>query len=253
MPSDSTRANLQGPYPARGTRDITYARTMNAETLNEQRTRTHAIVEGALLGDIAIVFLMMRVYLPLPVVRTLLRTLGTVPLVMLTQRRGLKITILAAIASYILFSALVGPILALSAIDIAVSGMLVGLGRKWGIGPALNTLWTGVVYTILDLLLPTIASLIIFRYPIKKLVESARHFVRLIFQFLSWILHGAHASAATIHEVHTWQSSAVAHWFLVWLGILLLYGLLNQYLAVLVTHIVLNQLPNEILQERKAA
>ncbi len=226
---------------------------MNAETLNERRTRTHAIVEGALLGDIAIVFLMMRVYLPLPVVRTLLHTLATVPLVMLTQRRGVKITILAAIASYILFSALVGPILALSAIDIAVSGMLVGLGRTWRIGPVFNTLWTGVVYTILDLLVPTIVSLIILRYPIKKLIESARHFVRLIFQIVTWGLHQVHASLATIHQVHGWQTSAVSHWLFVWLGILLLYGLLNQYLTVLVTHIVLNQLPDEILEQRKAA
>lgn len=223
------------------------------ETLDERRDRTHAIVEGALLGDIAIVLLMMRVYLPLPVVRTLLRTLGTVPLVMLTQRRGVRITILAAIASYILFSALVGPILALSAIDIAVSGMLVGLGRRWRIGPALNTVWTGVVYSILDLLLPTIASLIIFRYPINKVIGTARHFVHLIFQIVLWVMKQSHASAATMHEFHVWEATAVSDWLLVWLGILLLYGLLNQYLTVLVTHIVLNQLPQEILEQRKAA
>jgi hypothetical protein len=226
---------------------------MNAESLDERRNRTHAIVEGALLGDIAIVFLMMRVYLPLPVVRTLLRTLGTVPLVMLTQRRGLRITILAAIASYILFSALVGPILALSAIDIAVSGMLVGLGRRWRIGPALNTLWTGVVYSILDLLLPTIASLIIFRYPIKKVIGTARHFVHLIFQIVLWVLKHNHPTAATLHQFHALEAAAVSDWLFVWLGILLLYGLLNQYLTVLVTQIVLNQLPQEILEQRKAA
>ena len=108
--------------------------------LLRRRSRTHAIVEGALLGDIAIVFLLMRVYLPLPVVRTLLRTIASVPFVMLVQRPGLRVAILAAIASYILFSALVGPLLGLSAIDIAVAGILIGLGRKVGLPTLLNTI-----------------------------------------------------------------------------------------------------------------
>src|SRR5438270_4543892 len=119
---------------------------MDQETLLARRDRTHAIVEGALLGDIAIVFLLMRVYLPVPIVRTILRTFAAVPMVMLMQRRGIKLTILASIASYVLFSALVGPILALAAIDVAVSGILLGIGRKAGLSMAVNTLWTGVAY-----------------------------------------------------------------------------------------------------------
>src|SRR5947209_2292459 len=91
---------------------------MNREALLKQQDRTRAIVEGALLGDIGIVFLLMRAFLPLPGVRQILRAVATVPFVMLVQRRGLRLTILAAIASYILFSALVGPILALAAVDI---------------------------------------------------------------------------------------------------------------------------------------
>jgi hypothetical protein len=126
--------------------------------LLRRRSRTHAIVEGALLGDIAIVFLLMRVYLPLPVVRTLLRTIASVPFVMLVQRPGLRVAILAAIASYILFSALVGPLLGLSAIDIAVAGILIGLGRKVGLPTLLNKIWAAVAYAILDLIIPTIAS-----------------------------------------------------------------------------------------------
>src|SRR4051794_34495263 len=93
---------------------------MNEEALLRRRDRTHAIVEGALLGDIAIVFLLMRVYMPILIVRTLIRAVASVPFVMLTQRRGLRVAILAGIASYVLFSALVGPILALAAVDVAV-------------------------------------------------------------------------------------------------------------------------------------
>src|SRR5579859_8198259 len=155
---------------------------VDQESLLKRRGRTHAIVEGALLGDIAIVFLLMRVYLPLPVVRTLTRTVATIPFVMLVQRRGIKLTFLAAVASYILFSALVGPLLALTALDIAMAGLLAGIGRHAGLNVGWNTLWTGPVYAILDLVLPTIASIYVLRFPIKTLVQSARNFVKLLFR-----------------------------------------------------------------------
>ncbi|MDQ2743165.1 MAG: YybS family protein [Chloroflexota bacterium] len=227
--------------------------SMDEQTLAERRDRTHAIVEGALLGDIAIVFLMMRVYLPLPVVRTLLRTLAAVPFVLLLQRRGLKITILATIASYILFSALVGPLLALTAVDVAVAGMLVGLGRSRGIPPAVNVLWTGVIYTILDVLFPTVASIFLFRFPVKTLISTARHAVKLVFQIARGGLHVVHAPASVIHSSHAWENWAVSHWLIVWLGVILVYGLLNMYLTVLVSEIVLNQLPEETQAKRRAA
>jgi hypothetical protein len=227
-------------------------RVADDNSLLRRRDRTHAIVEGALLGDIAIVFLLMRVYLPVPVVRTLLRTLAAVPFVMLVQRRGIKLTILASIASYILFSALVGPILALTAIDIAVSGVLVGIGRQRGIGVGLNTLWTGVAYAVLDLIIPTIASVFIFQYPISKLVQTARHFVRLIFKGLIYILQGIGAPHAVLTEVRGWENPAVAHWQIIWVAVMILVGILNMYLVALVSEMVLKQVPEGTLARQEA-
>jgi hypothetical protein len=226
---------------------------MNQETLARRRDRTHAIVEGALLGDIAIVFLLMRVFLPLPGVRTILRTFAAVPLVMLTQRRGVKLTILAAIASYILFSALVGPILAIAAIDVAVSGILLGIGRKFGWNPILNTLWTGVAYAFLDLVVPTIATVIIFRYPVKTLVAAARHFVRLIFNVLIWLMKSINLPHSAITTVNSWEGPAVNHWQYIWVATMIVYGLLTMYLVVLVVEIVLRQLPPNTLARQRAA
>ena len=221
-------------------------------SLLRRRDKTHAIVEGALLGDIAIVFLLMRVYLPVPVVRTLLRTLAAVPFVMLVQRRGLKLTILASIASYILFSALVGPILALTAIDIAVSGVLVGVGRERGLGVGLNTLWTGVAYAVLDLMIPTILSVFIFQYPISKLVETARHFVKLMFKGLLYVLQVIGAPQSVLRDVRGWEGPAVDHWQFVWVGVMILVGILNMYLVALVSEMVLKQVPPDLLERQEA-
>lgn len=234
-------------------RCIRYALGMNRETLLRRRDRTHAIVEGALLGDIAIVFLLMRAFLPLPGVRQLLRAIATVPFVMLTQRRGVRLTILAAMASYILFSALVGPLLALAAVDIAVAGILAGIGRKFGPSPAVTVIWTGVVYSILDLLIPTIASVYIFQYPIKKLAQAARNFVNLVFNFVLFAFRGAHASAATIHSINVVKAWSSSHWLVPWFGSLALLGLLTMYLAVLVAETVLRQIPDQTLARRQLA
>jgi uncharacterized protein YybS (DUF2232 family) len=226
---------------------------MNQEHLLRRRDRTRAIVEGALLGDIAIVFLLIRVYLPVLVVRTLIRTLATVPFVMLTQRRGLRMTILAAIASYVLFSALVGPILALTAIDIAIAGILLGIGRKAGLGVGLNTLWTGPVWAILDLVIPTVIGIFVFRVPIKDLEKSAHNFVHVSLNAATWFLGKLGATPSTIHQVKGWEPALSSHWQLTWLGVMVLYGLLNMYLSALVADMVLKQIPEETLSRQKVA
>jgi uncharacterized protein YybS (DUF2232 family) len=226
---------------------------MNREALLRRRERTRAVVEGALLGDIMIVFLLMRAFLPLPGVRQLLRAVATVPMVMLTQRRGLRLSILAALASYILLSALIGPLLALAAIDAAVAGILAGLGRRAGLGITLNVLWTGPIYAFLDLILPTVASVFIFRYPVKTLSDAARNFVKSAFNALYWLLDGFGASRPLLHDVNSWKSWAADHWQLPWVASLVLYGLLTMYLAVLVAEAVLKQIPDQTMERQKAA
>jgi hypothetical protein len=226
---------------------------VNREVLAQRRDRTHAVVEGALLADIAIVFLLMRAFLPLPGVRQLLRALATVPFVMLMQRRGLRLTILAAIASYILLSALIGPLLALAAIDIAVAGFLAGLGRKMGLGVGLNTLFTGPIYAFLDLVLPTIASVIIFQYPVKKLIQGARNFVKLIFSFFANVAQGLGASPALVHHINDAKAWSAEHWVVPFLASYIVYGWLTMYLAVLIADVVLRQLPAQTLARQRAA
>jgi len=226
---------------------------MAEETLERRRDRIHAIVEGALLGDIAIVFLLMRAFLPVLFLRPILLALAAVSFVMLLQRRGVRMTILASIAAYILFSALVGPILAIKAIDTAVAAVLIGLGRKAGLGAALNTLWTGPVYALFDLIIPTVAGIIIFRYPVKDLIKSAQNFVHLVFNALRFVLDGFHASPSVLHQVRSWEAVGVSHWQYGWLGTMVLYGWLNMYLVAIVAEMVLKQIPVQTLVRQRAA
>jgi hypothetical protein len=226
---------------------------MNRESLGKRRDRTHAIVEGALLGDIAIVFLLMRAFLPIPGARQLLRAIATIPFVVLAQRRGVGLAVLAAVASYILFSALVGPILGLAAVDVAVAGILIGFGRRLGLGPVVNTLFTGPVYALLDLLIPTVISVVIFRYPVGKLIQAARNFIRAAFNLLIFLANGVNVPHSSISAIDDWKAWAVLHWQVAWFASLAVVGILTTYLAVLVAEIVLRQIPVPALEVRRPA
>ena len=224
---------------------------MNREVLLERRDRTHALVEGALLTDIAIVFLLMRAYLPVLFVRPVLLAIATVPIVMLMQRRGFKITVLAGIAAYILFSALVGPLLAFAAINAVIAGIFVGFGRQIRLNPVINTFVAGFLYAVFDLILPQIIGVIVFRYPIHDLIKSAQNFVAESFKFLEWLATRFHVSPAVIHQLQVWEKPVEQHWQWAWFGLWVFNGITTMYLAVLVVEITLNRVPRYTLQRQR--
>lgn len=226
---------------------------MHEEFLLERRQRTHAIVEGALLGDIALVFLLMRAYLPVLFIRPILFAFATVPIVMLLQRRGVKVTILSGVASYLLLSALVGPLLAFAAVNVALAGGLIGIGRRIGFGAGLNTLIMGPLYGVLDYLVPTVISVIVFRYPVHDLIKSAQNSIDLSFRLFRSVLSFAHAPPSLLHQLPEWQRTAVHDWQVVLVVVFLILGSLNIYLGALVSEVVLNQVPEATLSRQRAA
>ncbi|MGI8826412.1 MAG: hypothetical protein ACR2JC_12340 [Chloroflexota bacterium] len=226
---------------------------MSQNALLQRRHRTHALVEGALLTDIAIVFLLMRAYLPVLFVRPVLLAIATVPIVMLVQRRGFKITILAGIAAYILFSALVGPILSFAVVNACIAGMLVGLGRRIGLHPVVNTIFTGVIYGIVDLIIPQIVGVFVFRYPVHDLVKSAQNFVGVLFRFSRFVATRVHAPSPMMHDLHIWEKPVQEHWQYAWFGLWVFNGITTMYLAVLVVHVVLRRVPEYTLAHQRAS
>jgi len=224
---------------------------MNQDALLRRREHTHALVEGALLTDIAIVFLLMRAYLPVLIVRPTLLAIATVPIVVLVYRRGVKTTIVACIAAYVLFAALVGPLLAIAVMHITIAGVLLGLGRRAGLPAWLNLLWAGPLYGLLDVVLPTVITVIIFRYPVHYLVDSAKNAIRLSLRFVEWLLTQVHVSRAVVHDVHGWQQPLVTHWQIPWLVLTLIFaGYGTLILITLVVEIVLSRVPEDTLERQ---
>ena len=170
---------------------------------------------------------------------------------MLMQRRGFKITFLAGIAAYILFSALVGPLLAFAAINAVAGGIYVGFGRQIRLNPVINTFVAGFLYAVFNLILPQIIGVIVFRYPIHDLVKSAQNFVAETFKFLEWLAARFHASPAAIHQLQAWEKPVEQHWQWAWFGLWVFNGLTTMYLAVLVVQITLSRVPKYTLQRQR--
>ena len=250
------------------------SRPATRRDIASRRDRTHALVEGALLTDIAIVFLLMRAYLPILFVRPVLLAFAAVPIAMLVQRRGFKLTVLATIAAFILFSALVGPLLGIAVLNAAIAGSLVGLGRRVGLNIALNLLWSGVVYSFAYIMLPTVLSVIIFRYPVGKLIKGGKNFIDLMFRLIRFtgermlnilrqLLTAFHAPAGALHQITVWQGGLqhirtferplLDHWQITWMISSIIYGILTMYLIVIVIEIVLRRVPDQTLERQRAA
>ena len=71
-----------------------------------------AITESALLMDVTVLLVLLRVLFPVPGLQGIIRLACPIPFVLLALRRGPRAGIVATVASFVLLSCFVGPILA---------------------------------------------------------------------------------------------------------------------------------------------
>jgi hypothetical protein len=143
-----------------------------------RNTKNRRIVEGALLADIAVVLLLGRVYIPIPVVRTVWRLLAGAPFVLLAERQGIRVTVMSGLVAYALMTALVGPTLALTVLDTAFAAIIIALAVRWRWPRVMVAVVGGLIYAVCDVIVPTILLAMLFRLPISTLVQGVRTAMR---------------------------------------------------------------------------
>jgi Predicted membrane protein (DUF2232) len=154
-------------------------RTANSQELGHpDPSKNRRIVEGALLADIAVVLLLGRIYLPIPVVRTIWRLLAGTPFILLAQRQGIRATIMSGIVAYLLMTALVGPTLALAALDTAFAAIIIAAAIHWKWPRLVTAIVGGLIYAACDIVVPAILFAILFRVPISTVVGAFRNGMR---------------------------------------------------------------------------
>ena len=222
-----------------------------------QASRNRQIVEGALLADIAVVLLLGRIYLPIPIVRTMWRLLAGAPFVLLAQRQGIRVTIMSGIVAYLLLTALVGPTLALTALDTAFAAIIIAVALHFRWPRAVTAVIGGFVYAVCDIVVPTVIFTVLFRIPISTLVNAIRNAMHGIFRVSSQILDAVNSALTSIFGPSAPQFPAVGfrafgysttsfvlgHWVVFALIAALIAGVANVYAYQAASELVLDRLP----------
>lgn len=233
----------------------------------DNSTRNRQIVEGALLADIAVVLLLGRVYLPIPIVRTAWRLIAAAPFVLIAQRQGIRTAIMSGIVAYLLLTALIGPTLALTALDTAFAALIVAAALHWHWPRTVTAIVGGLVYAACDIVIPTIFFAAVFRVPIITIVHDARNGTRGAFRVISEIvqaidrglrsLFGSGAPQLPYRAIQDFGYAAtaflVAHWILFALIIAACMGVVNIFAYHAASDLVLDRLPASIRQKQVAA
>jgi hypothetical protein len=221
-------------------------------------SRNRALVEGALLADIAVVLLLGRVYLPIPIVRTLWRFLAGVPFVLLMRRQGLKTTLMAGLVTYVLLSVLTGPILALPALDTLFAALIVSYGIRWRLPKLCVALAGGALYAVFDVVAPTIAFMLVLRVPLSIVIGDIRTSLNTAVKalimgltVLNHILHGVPVLSGRVplirtmlvqHLLERGVTFLMVHWIWFALGSAVIYSIINVYGYGLVADLILDRL-----------
>ena len=134
------------------------------------------ITESALLMDVTVLLALLRVLLPIPGLQGLIRLACPIPFVLLALRRGTRAGLVATVASCVLLSTFVGPLLAVE--QLVVFG---GLGTlfAWASKRRLNIVLVVVVgatlYGVLYLLPPFLFSLAILKIDLGRTLHDVQH------------------------------------------------------------------------------
>ena len=238
---------------------MTAAEPSSPHAISAQRvsSRNRQIVEGALLGDIAVVLLLGRVYLPIPGVRTIWRLLAGAPFVLLAERQGIRVLIMSGIVSYLLLTALVGPTLALTALDTAFAAFLLAIADLWRWPRWLVVPVMGLVYAVSDIVVPTILFAFLFRVSLSTLAGTAtnagRNGIRVLSGMLRAFNHGLAAILGhsgpriPVGMIQTLGYDVVAgvaaHWVITALVAAVILGVANVVGYAAAAEVVLARLP----------
>lgn len=238
-----------------------------APRTDARSTRNRQIVEGALLGDVAVVLLLGRIYLPIPIVRTIWRLLAAGPFVLLAQRQGIRVTIMSAVVSYLLMTALVGPTLALTALDTAFAAIIIAAALRWRWPRPVIALIGGLIYGALDIVLPTIVLTVLFRIPVATLVGDFRTAIRgavrvgaQMMETVNSMLRGVFGPRAPQFPAAGFRgfgydltAFVVGHWLTFALIAAAVMGMANIYAYHTAANLVLDRLPSSARMKQAPA
>ena len=212
-----------------------------------------ALVEAALLLDIVVVLCLVRTFVPIPLFQGIVRLFCPTPFVLLGLRQGFRTTVIAAVGSYVVLSALVGPIFG---VQILVYGLLgavyAGAARArvhYTVAVLFGSLIYGAYVGVLTVGFPLLLGIVNLHVSPGVLIDDIK-------QGLVSIGHGLGSfqlGPLTLHHV-TWLRNLyhwmLQHWIAGLVFITLFNGIVNGWLFLYLTREILARIDRGIRYDR---
>jgi len=222
------------------------------------------IAESALLMDITVLLSLLRVLVPIPGFQGLIRLACPIPFIVLVLRRGPRAGLIATVASCVLLSAFVGPLLAVQ--QLVVFG---GLGTffAWAsrrrIGPAVVVVVGATIYGLLYLLPPFLFSLAVLHIDLGKTLHDVQRQAHSFLDGLSNLqvlgapighgfvstLSGFGPGRALLDGLHGIALTGLTHPLATLVLFFAGYSLLNVWAYLVVSIELYRRLPPEVRQD----
>lgn len=174
---------------------------------------------------------------------------------------------MSGIVGYVLMTALVGPTLALTVLDTALAAILITVANQWHSPRVVTALVGGLIYAVMDVVIPTIAFAFLLRIPMNTIIGDLRNgmhsAVKLLVRVLdvlnrvsSTVLGGSAPRIPTTYLRHVGYLASgyvVDHW--VWFALLAaaVLGIANLAAYQIGADVALGQLPVETRARQIAA
>jgi hypothetical protein len=208
-----------------------------------------ALVEAALLLDIVVVLCLIRTFVPIPLFQGVVRLFCPTPFVLLGLRQGVRTTTIAAVGSYVVLSALVGP---LFGVQILIYGLLgaayAGAARArlhYSIAILFGSLIYGIYIAFLTVGVPLVLGIVNLHVSAAKLIDDVR-------QGLASVGHGIGAFQLGPFSLHHWVGLRnlyhwmLQHWIAGLLFIVIFNGIINGWLFLYITRAILARIDRGI-------
>lgn len=218
-----------------------------------------AIAESALLMDVTVLLILLRVFLPIPLFQGVIRLACPAPFILLALRRGPRAGLVASVASYVLLSTFIGPVIATQVLVFGGLGTLFAWASGRKAPPWLAVLVGALLYGVFYLLLPFLLGLLALRINLTRTLhdvqQNAASFLNGLGQLhLLFIpigkpfvatLSGSGAGRVVLDFLHGVALALLTHPLLTFILFFASYSLVNVWAYLYISIELFRRLPSE--------
>lgn len=217
----------------------------------ERRSSIVALVEAALLLDIVVVLCLIRTFVPIPGFQGLVRLVCPAPFVLLGLRRGVRTSLVATVGSYVVLSALVGPVFGTQILVYGLLGTAYAAAARFRlpyfVALSLGAIIYGGYIAVLTVGVPLVLGVLNLHISAGALIGKIRDQLKSI----GHTIGSLHLGPLSVHGLPIGPVRSLFHWSLDhWLAALVLivvvYGLINSWAFLFVTRELLARVDRDV-------